>query len=359
MSKKDSRPSEYKTCPYIELKRDDDQGIVEHLVTVFGIVDHGKDVSHPGAFAKTIAERGTKIRVLDAHNTASLLNVVGKPLSLKEVGKDELPATILAEYPDATGGLWARTQFLMDTPEGKGVFTRIKEGAVDEFSYGYDALDYDYDTIKADGEDVEVRNLRTMRLWEYSPVLWGMNPATTMMSAKEDVEPNTTSDVELPPDDEKADEEYQCECLECGHTMSSSEHCKDIKCPECGGEARRAERPGKGEAEPDEMKPEVTENYVRIPVDKGDHEGHRIRTIAISAEKGIKALYCGECKAVITYLFDKDKWDVDEAKKWVADHKKSVDDAIDHKWLEIPEEVDEAALLDEILKTLIEAELFA
>ena len=315
MSKKDSRPSEYKTFPYIELKREDDQGIVEHLITVFGIMDHGKDVSHPGAFAKTIAERGGKIRVLDAHNTGSLLNVVGKPLSLREVGKDELPPTVLEEYPDATGGLWARTQFLMDTPEGKGVFTRIKEGAVDEFSYGYDALDYDYDTIKADGEDIEVRNLRTMRLWEYSPVLWGMNPATTMMSAKEDAveEP----EVEPEPED-------------------------------------------KADPEPNEMKPEVTENYVRIPVDKGDHEGHRIRTIAISKEKGIKALYCGECKKVITYLFDKDKWDVADARKWIKDHKKSVDDAIDHKWLEIPEdEVDEVALLEEIQKALIETYLFA
>ena len=47
------------------------------------------------------------------------------------------------------------------------------------------------------------------------------------------------------------------------------------------------------------------------------------------------------------------------ARKWLKEHKKSVDDAIDHKWLEIPEEVDEAALLEEIQKALIEAELFA
>lgn len=44
---------------------------------------------------------------------------------------------------------------------------------------------------------------------------------------------------------EKADT-YKCECLECGHTMTIKEHCKDTKCPECGGEMRRAERPGAG-----------------------------------------------------------------------------------------------------------------
>jgi len=42
---------------------------------------------------------------------------------------------------------------------------------------------------------------------------------------------------------------YKCECLECGHKMSSDKHCKDIKCPKCGGEMRRAERPGIGATE--------------------------------------------------------------------------------------------------------------
>lgn len=73
-------------------------------------------------------------------------------------------------------------------------------------------------------------------------------------------------------------------------------------------------------------KPEETENYIRIPVeDSGKHKDHRIRTIDISAKEGIKALYCGECKVVLTYLFDKAKdWDMEKAKKWVEDHKKSV-----------------------------------
>jgi len=39
---------------------------------------------------------------------------------------------------------------------------------------------------------------------------------------------------------------YNCECISCGHTLSSDEHCANIKCPECGGEMRRLERPGPG-----------------------------------------------------------------------------------------------------------------
>lgn len=76
-------------------------------------------------------------------------------------------------------------------------------------------------------------------------------------------------------------------------------------------------------------KPETTENYHRIPVeDPSKHKGHRIRTITISASQGIKALYCGTCKKVITYLFDVKKWTMEEAKRWVAEHKRDYEGEI-------------------------------
>jgi len=37
-----------------------------------------------------------------------------------------------------------------------------------------------------------------------------------------------------------------CECLKCGKKLTTSEHCNTIKCPECGGEMRRTDRPGSG-----------------------------------------------------------------------------------------------------------------
>jgi len=78
-------------------------------------------------------------------------------------------------------------------------------------------------------------------------------------------------------------------------------------------------------------KPEETENYYRIPVkgEEGKHKGHRIRTIDIDKKKGIKALYCGECKKIITYLFDKDKWDsMEDCQEWVDEHSKDFDESI-------------------------------
>ncbi len=68
-------------------------------------------------------------------------------------------------------------------------------------------------------------------------------------------------------------------------------------------------------------KPEVTDNTIRIPVDSGDHTGHTMRTIQISQKDGIQALYCVPDKKVLTYIFSKEKWDMDKAKEWVKEHK--------------------------------------
>jgi HK97 family phage prohead protease len=163
----------------------EEQGIVEAIVAVMGNVDEGGDVIHPGSFAKTIAERLGKIKVLDAHRTDSTARVIGKPLEARELVRSELPDELLQRHPEACGGLWTRTQFLIDTPEGEGAFKRIKAGVLDEWSIGYDALDSDYSKITKDGKEITVRNLRTIKLYEYSPVLWGMNAATATLSAKE------------------------------------------------------------------------------------------------------------------------------------------------------------------------------
>lgn len=77
-------------------------------------------------------------------------------------------------------------------------------------------------------------------------------------------------------------------------------------------------------------KPEETTNTIRVPnpKDKKSHDGHKIRTIEISAKEGISALYCIDDKIIITYLFDKDKkdWTMADAKKWVEEHSKDYDE---------------------------------
>jgi len=40
---------------------------------------------------------------------------------------------------------------------------------------------------------------------------------------------------------------FNCECIKCKHKLTTEKHCKDIKCPKCGGTMRRIERPGVGQ----------------------------------------------------------------------------------------------------------------
>ncbi|NIQ89322.1 MAG: hypothetical protein GWN93_09715 [Deltaproteobacteria bacterium] len=185
---------ERKTFSGFVTKADEEQGIIEAFFAVMGNVDQGQDVIHPGAFTKTFSERGGKVRVLDNHRTDSIMRAIGKPQLLREVGREELPQQLLAKHPDATGGAFARVKMLMDTPEGKGAFIRLRDGAVDEWSFGYDALDVDFSSVMKDGKEIPVRNLRTIKLYEISPVIFGMNEATTTVSAKDKEDGNSENE---------------------------------------------------------------------------------------------------------------------------------------------------------------------
>lgn len=48
-------------------------------------------------------------------------------------------------------------------------------------------------------------------------------------------------------EDNSLKDKFDCECVDCGHKMKSEKHCNDLKCPECGGQMRRAGRPGPGQ----------------------------------------------------------------------------------------------------------------
>jgi len=163
---------------------DEAQGIVEAIWAVTGNVDEGDDVIHLGAFTKTFKERGEQINLLDNHRTDSVMSALGTVIEVREVGRGELPPEILEKYPEATGGAWGKFQFLLDTPEGKGAFTRIKSKAVKKWSFGYDTVIKDFGKALKDGVQRTVRNLRELKLYEVSPVLFGMNEATTTTRVK-------------------------------------------------------------------------------------------------------------------------------------------------------------------------------
>ena len=135
---------EYKSAP-LEIKADGDAGVVEGLFSIFGNVDDGGDITHKGAFSKTISERGNRVKVFFMHIWDRL--IAPPPEILKET----------------EAGLFAKMTLVLDSFWGKEAWTLIKAGAMTEGSFGFEPVKFDY------GED-GVRNLREVKLFEISPV---------------------------------------------------------------------------------------------------------------------------------------------------------------------------------------------
>lgn len=125
--------------------------------STFGNVDLGGDRVHAGAFAKTIQERGNRVKVLWQH---SRFDPIGKPVRLEEDLK----------------GLITETK-VSDTTLGRDVLTLMADGVVDQLSIGYDVVKFGYDG--------DVRDLLELRLIEYSPVTFAMNEEAVILGVKE------------------------------------------------------------------------------------------------------------------------------------------------------------------------------
>lgn len=162
---------EYKAVA-TEFKAVGDQGIYEGHFSIFGNVDDGGDVVHPGAFAKTIVERAKRVRIFYAHDWQKLIGP---------------PPDILQE--DATG-LYAKGRLTLDSFWGKEAWALMKDGALTEGSIGYEPVKFDFEN-PANGRVADgmmalglVRHLREVKLFEISPVPLGMNSMTQIQAVK-------------------------------------------------------------------------------------------------------------------------------------------------------------------------------
>lgn len=179
---------EHKASPaFLEVEKDDER-VVRGLFSVFGHVDESGDVVHRGAFKKTLQERlpRGRIKALWQHDTRS--PPVGVVVELEEITKRQLPAPVKSQFPDATGALAGAIRVL-PTPRGDEVLTGVREKAITEGSFGFDAIKFDFETEKEKDlliiqTDGQVRNLREVRLWDISFVNWGMQEAALMLQKK-------------------------------------------------------------------------------------------------------------------------------------------------------------------------------
>jgi len=168
---------EYKALPILTKEIGEDR-TVRQLFSIMGNIDDGGDRIWPGAFAKTIKERSQRVKVLWQHD--SYMPPVGVPVSLEEIGRSDLPDAVKEQFPDATGALLGVVKYLQ-TPRGDEILEGIRDGAITENSIGYDAIKFDFEEAPEGVQtwDGTIRNIREVRLWDISPVNWGMNAATT------------------------------------------------------------------------------------------------------------------------------------------------------------------------------------
>lgn len=165
---------------------DEDLGIVEAFVSGIGNKDSVGDIIQPGAFDAFLKVR--KPKGVWSHDWD---RPVSKTLEIYEVpaGDARLPMKMQLA---GIGGLFVKTQFNLKTTEGRDAFENVKFfGEEAEWSIGYQVHDQKYDKTE------KAMLLKTIELYEYSPVLFGANALTSTVSLKAHKGENGEFDVEV------------------------------------------------------------------------------------------------------------------------------------------------------------------
>lgn len=151
-----SDPDYSKSIKDVDIKK----GIVTGYYAAFNNVDLGGDLIEPGAFAKTIAERGpqgsNRIQFLNQHDTWQNL---GKPFVLKE-----------DDY-----GLYHESK-ISKTSIGKDALILLQDGVLDSFSIGYRVI--------TENMMNDVNHLKEIFLYEGSLVTFPMNESAIVTGIK-------------------------------------------------------------------------------------------------------------------------------------------------------------------------------
>lgn len=149
---------------------DTKNGIVTGIWSSFNNLDYDDDIIRPGAFSKTIAERGpmgtNEIFFLNQHNWSQPL---GKPTLLRE----------------QTDGLYHETPVNAKTTYGKDALELMGSGLVIENSIGYQAMKWS--NVVKDGAAYEwdtFREITEIKLYEGSCVTMGANSQTPFQGFK-------------------------------------------------------------------------------------------------------------------------------------------------------------------------------
>lgn len=150
----------------MEIKAVSDKGAFEGYAAVFDNVDFGYDIIEKGAFQEIVKGKDGRVKTLFQHDSYGYTQSAGLPIGSSEVGQDE-------------HGLWFKGQLVMEDPFVQRVHVHMKAGTLDGMSIGYDVLPGGSEFMESG-----VRRLKALKLWEISPVTFGMNPKAGIDSVK-------------------------------------------------------------------------------------------------------------------------------------------------------------------------------
>lgn len=134
-----------------EFKALGDAGTFTGYAAVFGNIDGGGDIIERDAFKEFSTNRDGMVKVLWQHRSAEIIG-------LAAVRQDDK-------------GLAFQGQLILEVPRAREAYALMKASALDGMSIGYDVLPGGAEVMTSG-----VRKLKHMKLWEISPVTWGMNP---------------------------------------------------------------------------------------------------------------------------------------------------------------------------------------
>lgn len=130
--------------------------------SAFGNVDSDGDIMMPGAFAKTIQERGPG-------GTDEIKH-------LRQHSRDDAFGRIKVLKEDATG-LYFETE-AYSTARAQDTLVLYQEGFFNQHSVGFQIIQGEW------SESAKAFQIKEVRLWEGSAVTWGANPKTPVSGIK-------------------------------------------------------------------------------------------------------------------------------------------------------------------------------
>jgi HK97 family phage prohead protease len=151
-----------------EFRAVNDEGIFEGYLTVWDTVDSYNSTFKRGAFAKTIAERGNKIKIFFDHE-----DLIGKSLELRE-----------DDY-----GVFGRGQLNLDVEDAKNAFLFMKDGTIEGLSFGFNTIQESFEN--------GVRVIKEVKLFEYGPVVFPANENADITAVRSTDFNQTLSDMEF------------------------------------------------------------------------------------------------------------------------------------------------------------------